>query len=55
MTRIRGLHVDIDARAPEGGWPQSEPPPERLAALRDHCASEHARIARLVVEGVRCL
>ena len=51
VTRIRGFHVDIDARAPEGGWPQSEPSPERLAALRDHCASEHARIIRLVLDG----
>lgn len=52
VTRIRGLHVDIDARAPEGGWPQSEPSPERLAVLRDHCESEHARIVRLVVDGL---
>ena len=52
VTRIRGFHVDIDARAPEGGWPQSEPTPERLAALREHCASEHARIVIMVVEGV---
>lgn len=52
VTRIRGLHVDIDARAPEGGWPQSEPSPERLAALRDHCVSEHDRIVRLVMDGV---
>ena len=27
VTRIRGFHVDIDGRAPEGGWPQSEPTP----------------------------
>ena len=52
VTRIRGFHVDIDARAPEGGWPQSEPLPERLAVLRDHCVSEHARIVSMVVEGV---
>ena len=52
VTRIRGLHVDVDPRPPVGGWPKSEPTPERLAELTAHCAAEHARILRLVVDGV---
>jgi hypothetical protein len=52
VTRVRGLHVDIDPRPPVGGWPKSEPSPERLAILAEHCAAEHARIIRLVVDGV---
>lgn len=52
VTRIRGLHVDVDARVPDGGWPTSEPTPERLADLSKHCAAERDRIRRLVVDGV---
>lgn len=52
VTHIRGLHVDVDARVPDGGWPTSEPTPERLADLSKHCAAERDRIRRLVVDGV---
>lgn len=48
VTRIRGFHVDIDPRPPEGGWPK-DPSPERLVELAAHCEAEHARIGRLVV------
>ena len=48
VTRIRGFHVDIDPRPPEGGWPK-DPAPERLVELAAHCVAEHARIGRLVV------
>jgi P4 family phage/plasmid primase-like protien len=48
VTRIRGFHVDIDARPPEGGWPK-DPSPERLVELAAHCVAEHARIGRDVV------
>lgn len=48
VTRIRGFHVDIDARPPEGGWPKN-PSPERLVELAAHCVAEHARIGRDVV------
>jgi len=46
------VHVDVDARVPDGGWPTSEPTPERLADLSAHCAAERDRIRRLVVDGV---
>lgn len=52
VTRIRGLHVDVDARPPVGGWPKSEPTPERLAELSAYTAAERDRIHRLAVEGV---
>lgn len=48
VTRIRGFHVDIDPRPPEGGWPK-DPSPERLVELAAHCVAEHARIGRDVV------
>lgn len=52
VTRIRGLHVDVDARPPVGGWPKSEPTPERLAELSAYTAAERDRIHRLAVDGV---
>jgi P4 family phage/plasmid primase-like protien len=43
VTRIRGLHVDVDPRPPANGWPK-DPTPEQLAALALHFESERARI-----------
>lgn len=51
VTRVRGLHVDIDARVPDGGWPTAAPTPERLAAVAAHTEAERERIRRLVVDG----
>ncbi|WP_154664678.1 DUF5906 domain-containing protein [Gemmobacter nectariphilus] len=47
VTRIRGLHVDVDARVPDGGWPKGEPTPERLAELTAHGEAERRRIRRI--------
>lgn len=43
VTRIRGLHVDVDPRPPADGWPK-DPTPEQMAALAVHFDSERARI-----------
>ena len=43
VTRIRGLHVDVDPRAPEAGWPKT-PTLEQLVELAAHHEAERARI-----------
>lgn len=51
VTRIRGLHVDVDVAPPSGGWPKEEPSPERLSELRAYLTSEVARLQNRVVDG----